>query len=139
MGAQLATSNLSPYVSLYDGTGLAFGSIATVGKGVLVTLHDIELWDRYYSTGQDLNKNLVNFFFGTGKPGTGTNQSCFETPPSASLSIRKLTTAGTGAFTFNGTATHANGFSTNGSYAVSTSAANTAASGSSVTLTATNT
>jgi hypothetical protein len=138
MGAQLATSYLSTN-ALYDGTGLAFGSIATVGKGVLVTLHDIELWDRFYSTGQNLNKDLVNFFFGTGKPATGTTQSCFEAPPSASLTIKKITSSGTGAFTFNGTATNANGFSTNGSYAVSTSAANTAASGSSVTLTATNT
>ena len=53
------------------------------------------------------------------------------------LTLLKTTTVGTGSFTFNGVAPNANGFGTN--YGVSTSAAGTPASGSAVTLTATNT
>jgi hypothetical protein len=54
------------------------------------------------------------------------------------LTLRKITTVGTGAFTFNGTSANANGFSTDGSYVVTTAAAGTAASGSTVTLAAGN-
>jgi hypothetical protein len=56
----------------------------------------------------------------------------------ARITIKKITTVGTGDFTFNGTA-NANGFSTNSSYKVSTGAANTQASGSTVTLAGNNT
>jgi hypothetical protein len=59
-----------------------------------------------------------------------------NTVPSAKLTIYKTTTLGTGSFTFNGSATNANGFP--GNYQITTTAANTPKGGSSVTLTATN-
>ena len=57
----------------------------------------------------------------------------------AKLTVRKISVAGTGSFTFNGTAANANGFSTDSSYALTTTTAGAAVSGSVVNLTASNT
>jgi len=56
----------------------------------------------------------------------------------AKLTMLKKTATGTGSFTFNGSATNANGFSTNSSYKITTTAANQAVAGSTVTLAANN-
>ncbi len=73
-------------------------------------------------------------------PVAGAQISCTITnsPALARLTIKKTTTVGTGSFIFNGSATNANGFSTNSSYTVTTTAANTVASGTQVTLTVNN-
>jgi hypothetical protein len=69
----------------------------------------------------------------------GANLQCTFTnaPAPAKVTILKTTTVGTGTFTYNGTAANANGFKTDSSYQVTTTAANTPAAGSTVTLTAT--
>ena len=81
------------------------------------------------------------------KPGDGFSVaagdviSCTITNGAAltKLTVRKISIGGTGSFTFNGTAANANGFSTNNSYVLSTTAPATPASGSTVNLAASNT
>ena len=81
------------------------------------------------------------------KPGDGFSVaagdviSCTITNGAAltKLTVRKISIGGTGSFTFNGTAANANGFSTNNSYVLSTTAQATPASGSTVNLAASNT
>jgi hypothetical protein len=73
-------------------------------------------------------------------PVAGAHISCTITNTAAqpTLTLQKTTTGDTGTFTFIGSAPNANGFSTNGSYTIATLAANTALSGTTVNLTATN-
>ena len=74
-------------------------------------------------------------------PVAGAQISCSITNSAAlvKLTIKKITTVGKGTFTFNGTPANANGFSTDGSYGVTTTTAGTAASGSTVNLVVGNT
>ena len=63
---------------------------------------------------------------------------CYDGLAPATVTVNKVSKGGTGSFSFKGTA-NANGFSTDGSYTVTTSSQGVAASGSLVNLTATNT
>lgn len=71
-------------------------------------------------------------------PALGDAIACVisNTAKAPQLTVKKVTTVGTGTFTFKGSAVNANGFSTSDNYTVSTSTAGTASSGSTVTLAA---
>jgi uncharacterized repeat protein (TIGR01451 family) len=68
-------------------------------------------------------------------------QVCYDGLVAAAptLKVSKVTTGGTGNFSFKGSATNANGFSTDNTYTVTTTAAGAVATGSAVTLNAANT
>ncbi|MGK9200197.1 MULTISPECIES: DUF11 domain-containing protein [Sinorhizobium] len=67
---------------------------------------------------------------------TVTDQCLGVTPVTPVVTIAKISDGGTGTFTFKGTAANHNGFPTDGSYSLATSAPGTAVTGNPVTLAA---
>lgn len=67
---------------------------------------------------------------------TVTDQCLGVTPVTPVVTIAKISEGGTGTFTFKGTAANHNGFPTDGSYSLATSAPGTAVTGNPVTLAA---
>lgn len=73
-----------------------------------------------------------------GVPDNSWFNVCYDGLAPATVTVNKVSKGGTGTFNFKGT-TNANGFSTDGSYAVATSSQGVAASGSLVNLSTVNT
>jgi hypothetical protein len=71
-------------------------------------------------------------------PGGSWFNVCYDGIAEPTLTISKVSQGGTGQFTFNGVAPNANGFSTNSSYRITTTASGTAVAGEQVRLGASN-
>lgn len=86
------------------------------------------------------NPNVQNFIANSSPEGT-LYKVCYDglAVAAPTLTVKKISTGAAGAFSFKGTTANANGFSTDNSYTVTTTAAGTVATGSAVTLTAANT